>query len=108
MDYFDKQPPAAPPPRTKAVALSYDGEQDDAPRVVATGQGSVAEQILALAFASGIRVREDADLVEVLSKIDLDSVIPVEAFAAVAEILAYVYRTNALYGDPRRAAKDIL
>ena len=89
-----------PPKIAKAIALSYDRKEDEAPRVVATGRGAIAEQILALAFASGIRVREDADLVEVLSKIELDSVIPVEAFAAVAEILAYVYRTNALYGKP--------
>jgi flagellar biosynthesis protein len=39
-------------------------------------------------------VREDADLVELLSHVDIDSKIPLEAFAAVAEILAYVYRAN--------------
>ena len=64
------------------------------PRVVAAGQGTFAEQILQIAWANNIKVREDADLVEVLSAIDVDSEIPVEAFAAVAEILAYVYRAN--------------
>jgi flagellar biosynthesis protein len=42
-----------------------------------------------------VKVREDADLVEVLSKLEVDSPIPVEAFAAVAEILTYVYQANA-------------
>jgi len=65
-----------------------------APRVIAAGRGTVAEQILALAFANGVKVREDADLAELLSAVDLDSEIPLEAFTAVAEILSYVYRAN--------------
>lgn len=91
-----------PTPQAKAVAVQYDREAKDAPRVVASGRGAVAEQILSLAFAHGVRVREDADLVEILEKVDVDSIIPLEAFAAVAEILNYVYRMNAMYGDPRR------
>jgi flagellar biosynthesis protein len=79
----------------KAVALEYERGVDDAPRVVASGKGAVAEQILAIAFARGIKVREDADLIEVLSKIEVDSPIPLEAFATVAEILSYVYAANA-------------
>lgn len=77
-----------------AVALQYDPEIADAPRVVATGQGAVAEQILNLAFAHGVKVRTDPDLAQILAAVDVDSIIPVEAFAAVAEILAYVYRLN--------------
>ena len=77
-----------------AVALHHEGRDNRAPKVVASGKGSVAEQILEIAFANGIKVREDADLVELLSHVDIDSEIPLEAFAAVAEILAYVYRAN--------------
>ncbi len=77
-----------------AVAMSYAPETDSAPRVIAGGRGSVAEQILEIAFANGIRVREDADLAELLSAIELDDEIPAEAFAAVAEILIYVYKAN--------------
>lgn len=91
-----------PPPRTRAVAAALaDSGDGKAPRVLATGRGTVAEQILALAFANGIKVREDADLAELLSAVELDSEIPLEAFAAVAEILGYVYRAN---GDPRANA----
>ena len=60
----------------------------------------LAHQILAIAFAQGIRVREDADLAELLSHVDVDSEIPLEAFAAVAEILAYVYRANGSLPPP--------
>lgn len=83
------------PKNTQAVAVEYDREVDDAPRVTAAGKGAIAEQILAIAFEQGIKVRKDADLVEVLSKVDVDSPIPLEAFATVAEILAYVYNANA-------------
>ncbi len=80
--------------RSVAVALGYEPGTDRAPRVLAGGHGSVAEQILEIAFANGIKVREDADLSELLSAIDLESEIPTEAFTAVAEILIYVYRAN--------------
>jgi flagellar biosynthesis protein len=84
-----------PPPRAQAVSVALKDDQDGrSPRVVAAGRGTVAEQILALAFANGIKVREDADLAELLSAIDIDSEIPLEAFTAVAEILRYVYLAN--------------
>ena len=86
-----------PPPDTKdamAVALQQVRETDQAPKVVAAGRGTVAEQILEIAFAQGIKVREDADLAQLLSVVDEESEIPTEAFAAVAEILVYLYRAN--------------
>ncbi|MEK9726174.1 MAG: EscU/YscU/HrcU family type III secretion system export apparatus switch protein, partial [Rhodospirillaceae bacterium] len=86
-----------PPPETKdtvAVALHQAKETDRAPKVVAAGRGGLAEQILQIAFAQGIKVREDADLAQLLSAVGEDSEIPTEAFAAVAEILCYLYRAN--------------
>jgi flagellar biosynthesis protein len=79
---------------TVAVALEYDPDSEFAPKIVAGGRGAIAEQILQIAFAQGVKVREDSDLAEILSTIDVDSEIPLEAFAAVAEILTYVYRAN--------------
>lgn len=90
------------PEVAKAVALSH--ERGDVPTVVASGQGTVAEQILRIAYDRGIKVREDAELVEILSLIEVDSPIPLEAFAAVAEILAYVYQANA--SAKQRAARE--
>ena len=81
--------------RAKAVAIKDTSQSGTLPRLVASGHGAIAEQILQIAWANDIKVREDADLIEVLSAIDIDSEIPIEAFAAVAEILSYVYRANA-------------
>jgi flagellar biosynthesis protein len=87
------KPPAA---ISKAVAIEYERGTDEAPRVTASGKGAIAEQILAIAFDRGIKVRQDAELVEILSLVEVDSPIPLEAFTAVAEILAFVYQANAL------------
>ncbi len=86
---------APKPPQPKAVALEYDETSNRPPIITASGRGRVADEILALAFAHGIKVREDADLVEVLAQFELETPIPLEAFAVVAEILAYVYQANA-------------
>jgi flagellar biosynthesis protein len=77
-----------------AIALAYDRESDTAPRVAAKGKGYIAEQILKLAEQHGVEIREDADLATLLSKLDIDAVIPLEAYAAVAEILSYIYKAN--------------
>lgn len=83
------------PKRTVAVALEYDPETSGAPKVTASGYGYIAEKILEMAFACGIKVRQDADLAEILAAVDIDSEIPPQAFAAVAEILSYIYQLNA-------------
>lgn len=80
--------------RARAVALRYAREEESAPRVVARGVGETAERILALAREHGVPVREDADLVELLAACELDEEIPIELYAAVAEILAFLYRAN--------------
>ncbi len=90
---------AAAGPRTPiAIALDAKGRDGSlrpkTPRVVATGRGPVAEQILAIAFEKGVPVREDSDLAQILAAVELDAEIPIDALAAVAEILSYVYRAN--------------
>jgi len=86
--------PKLPGKTKKAIALRYDQTRDAAPRVVATGQGTLAEKILQLARKQGIPVHEDADLAEVLSRLNLNEEIPPETYVLVAEILAFVYRAN--------------
>jgi flagellar biosynthesis protein len=78
----------------RAVALRYDTSQDAAPKVVAKGQGAQAETILAIARRNNVPIREDRALVTVLSKLDLDQQIPPQLYAAVATLLAFLYRTN--------------
>ena len=82
------------PKNPTAVALTAGEKDDPTPRIAAAGRGKIAEQILQLAFANGVKVREDAALAEMLTKIELDSPIPSEAFLAVAEIMSYVYKAN--------------
>lgn len=82
--------------RSVAVAIQADVEQDAPAKIVAAGRGKLAEQILELAFASGIKVREDTDLAQLLAQLELDTPIPSEAIVAVAEILAKVYEANSL------------
>lgn len=87
--------PDRPARRSVAVAIENPPETASAPRVVASGRGTLAEQILQIAFDRGVKVRNDADLAEILATVEVDSEIPLEALAAVAEILSYVYRTQA-------------
>ena len=79
---------------TKAAALKYKHGQDSAPALVAKGQGKIAEQILQTAKEHGIAIKEDRELVEFLSMLDLYQEIPPELYRAVAEILAFVYSIN--------------
>lgn len=78
----------------KAVALKYDPSQSDAPVVAAKGSGYLADRILEKAKEHGVPVQEDAALVEVLSKLDLDQQIPPELYTLVAEILSFIYRSD--------------
>lgn len=84
-------------PRKKAIALRYDREQEDAPKVIAKGEGLLAEKLRKLAKEYDIPIHEDADLMEILSKLNLYEEIPPATYLVVAEILAFVYRANEAY-----------
>lgn len=76
-----------------AVALHY-GTGGDVPRVTASGRGRIARQMVEVAGRHGVAVRHDEALAEVLAPLEVGSAIPVAAFAAVAEILAQLYRID--------------
>lgn len=78
----------------KAVALLYDEDKSDAPRVIASGKGIIAQKIIETAREAGIHIREDANLVEILSKVPVGQDIPVELYQTIAEILSFVYQVN--------------
>lgn len=80
----------------QAVALRYQPKNDRAPRLVAKGRGYVADKILELARRHHIPVRHDKNLLQVLSRLDLNEEIPPEVYKAVAEILAFIYRVSSL------------
>ena len=75
----------------KAVALRYDQDKENSPRVVATGKGTTAENIIKIAQLHNLPIQEDADLVELLSKVELDQEIPEKLYVAVAEVFRFLY-----------------
>jgi flagellar biosynthesis protein len=78
----------------QAVALRYQPNHDHAPKLVSKGRGYLAEKILELARRHNIPVRHDKNLLQVLSRLDLNEEIPPEIYKAVAEILAFIYRVS--------------
>jgi flagellar biosynthesis protein len=78
--------------RRRAAALQYDPARDHAPRLVAQGDGHIADRILEIARAHGIPVHEDRSLVDLLARLDVGTEIPPELYRVVAEVIAFVYR----------------
>jgi flagellar biosynthesis protein len=82
-----------------AVALKYHTETDAAPKVTAKGEGLVAERIIELAKENEVPIKEDPDLVQILSQVDINKEIPPSVYKVVAELLGFVYRLNNKYQD---------
>ncbi|MBF4991615.1 MULTISPECIES: EscU/YscU/HrcU family type III secretion system export apparatus switch protein [unclassified Methylophilus] len=74
-----------------AVALAYEAG-DLAPRVVAKGNGLLAERIIALAKEHEVYVHESQALLSLLMQVELDAHIPPQLYQAIAEILAWLYQ----------------
>jgi len=80
----------------KAVALSYDIDVDNAPKIVAKGKGELASNIIKIAEDNEIPIKKDQDLVELLSAIDIDKEIPDSMYKAVSEIFSFIYDLTTL------------
>jgi flagellar biosynthesis protein len=78
----------------QAVALGYNELKDIAPKVVATGKGFIAEEIIRRAEESGIAIKKDEDLIKILSALEINEIVPIEAYAVIAEILSEIYKLN--------------
>ena len=78
--------------KKKAVALGYNRSQDNAPKVLASGAGEIANKIISLAKEHDIPIKEDPDLIEILSKVEVDQEIPPNLYKAVAEIFSFLYK----------------
>jgi flagellar biosynthesis protein len=85
--------------QNKAVALQY-GAGDEAPVVVASGMGYLAEKIINVATENGVPVYEDNSLSTILSRLELGQEIPPELYQAVVEIYVYF-----LHFDPDKRDK---
>ena len=90
------------PPRRTAVALRYRRHDDPAPRITAAGSGPVADRILEIAREHDLPLREDPDLIEALSVLNLNTVIPPELYDVIAEVLAWAYRANSSFPSTTR------
>ena len=80
--------------KTKAAALRYDTEKESAPRLVAKGEGSTAENIIKIAELNDIPIQKDEDLIELLSNVELDKEVPDALYKAVAEVFSFVYKVS--------------
>ena len=78
----------------KALALKYDKDKDNAPKLVAKGKNYIAERIIEIAKENSVPIYPDRDLVQVLDALDLDFEIPAELYRAVAEVLIFVHDLN--------------
>ena len=78
----------------KAAALRYNTDEESAPRVIAKGQGTSAENIIKIAELHNLPIKKDEDLMELLSKVELDKEVPAALYKAVAEVFSFIYKTT--------------
>ena len=90
----------------QAVAIQYDVNKDSAPRIIAAGQGSLADKILKLAEDHRIPLFEDPSLADLMSKLTINKNIPLALFPLVAEVLATVYKLDSM-AKKRQAVKSV-
>lgn len=78
-----------------AVALGFE-PGDQAPKIIATGQGHLAEKIIEQARQEHIPLHHDSKLAETLSRLDFGDYIPPELYEAVVEVLMFVDKVDAV------------
>jgi flagellar biosynthesis protein len=78
----------------KAAALRYNKDKEYAPRLIAKGQGKSADNIIKIAQLHNLPIKKDEDLIELLSKVELDKEVPAALYKAVAEVFSFIYKTT--------------
>ena len=86
-----------PDMRKSAIALEYEAG-DTAPKVIASGQGHLAEKIIETAGEHDIPVYKDEKLTKSLEELEIGEYIPKELYQVVAEILVYVDAMDKIRG----------
>ena len=81
----------------QAIALEYNPDEE-APKVIATGRGALAERILERAKEANVPIHEDAKLADTLSRLEIGDMIPPELYEVVAEILVFVDAMDKIKG----------
>ena len=80
--------------KQKAAALRYDTSKESSPRVVAKGEGTAAENIIKIAELHNLPIKKDEDLIELLSKVEIDKEVPEALYKAVAEVFSFIYKAT--------------
>ncbi len=78
----------------KAAALRYDKSKENAPKVIAKGKGQSAKNIIKIAELHNLPIKKDEDLIELLSKVELDKEVPEALYKAVAEVFSFIYKVT--------------
>lgn len=81
----------------QAIALEYN-PFDQAPKVIASGKGIIAEKIIEKAKESNVPLHQDNKLADTLSKLEIGDYIPPELYEVVAEILVFVDEMEKIKG----------
>ena len=92
-----------------AVAIKYDKEKDQAPKLVAKGINIKAEKIREIAKQYGVPIMKNVNLANSLYRVDIGQEIPEQLYDAVAEVLNFVYalqREEQEREAARRAARS--
>jgi flagellar biosynthesis protein len=89
-----------------AVALKYEDDSDEAPMVIASGRGDIADKMIQTARQESIPIYEDSSLAQVLTSLEMGTAIPPELYQAVAEVIAFVWRLDGKYSGKTGGAND--
>ncbi|WP_339249664.1 EscU/YscU/HrcU family type III secretion system export apparatus switch protein [Sporosarcina sp. FSL W8-0480] len=84
--------------RKDAIALSYNPDVAEAPKIIAKGKGLIAQNIIETAKEHNIPIQEDASLVELMGQLNVNETIPEQLYQAVAEVFAYIYHIDRNHG----------
>ena len=77
-----------------AIALKYREDIDPAPQIAATGRSHAAKKIIEIAKRHNIPIQKDEHLANILSLLDINDFIPLEAYETVAKILAHIHQED--------------
>ncbi len=80
-----------------AAALKYDIDSDEAPKLLAKGQGYVAEKIIEVAESEGTSIYKDPRLAKQLQNLELGEQIPADLYEVVAEVLIFIAKMDKGY-----------
>lgn len=92
--------------KRQAIAIEYD-PMDEAPKIIASGQGILADKIIEKAKENAVPIHQDGKLADTLSRLEIGDMIPPELYEVVAEILVFVDAMDKIKQKSAAAGKPI-